>query len=50
MRGRNPRRGAPHDSNMFDMDSKYADVVRLDSVIGALTGSARELVDTGVAE
>jgi nicotinamidase-related amidase len=39
------RAAAPHDSNMFDIDSKYADVVSLASVIGALDGSARELVD-----
>jgi hypothetical protein len=30
---------------MFDMDSKYADVVSLDSLIGALNGTAPELVD-----
>jgi nicotinamidase-related amidase len=39
------RAAAPHDSNMFDMDSKYADVVSLDSLIGALNGTAPELVD-----
>jgi maleamate amidohydrolase len=44
------RASAPHDSNMFDMDSKYADVVSLDSVIAILNGSSRELVDIAVAE
>jgi maleamate amidohydrolase len=44
------RASAPHDSNLFDMDSKYADVDALDRVIGALNGSPRELVDTAVAE
>ena len=40
------RATAPHDSNMFDIESKYADVESLDTVIAMLTGSARELVDT----
>jgi maleamate amidohydrolase len=44
------RATAPHDANMFDMDSKYADVISLDTAIGMLTGSARPLLDTAVAE
>jgi nicotinamidase-related amidase len=44
------RASAPHDSNMFDMDSKYADVVSLDSVLGWLGGSGRPLVDAVVAD
>ena len=40
------RATAPHDSNMFDIESKYAAVESLDTVIAMLTGSARELVDT----
>jgi nicotinamidase-related amidase len=44
------RASAPHDSNLFDMDSKYADVVSLESVLGALNGSGRELVDAAVAD
>ncbi len=43
------RASAPHDSNMFDMDSKYADVDTLDNVIGMLNGSARVLVETTAA-
>jgi maleamate amidohydrolase len=43
------RASAPHDSNMFDMDSKYADVVSLDETLRMLDGIARPLVDTGVA-
>jgi maleamate amidohydrolase len=38
------RASAPHSSNMFDMESKYADIESLSTVIGMLTGSARELV------
>jgi nicotinamidase-related amidase len=34
----------PHDSNMFDMDSKYADVEPLAVVIGELTARAGALV------
>ena len=44
------RASAPHDSNMFDMDSKYADVVSLDSVTGWLDGSGQALVDVAVAD
>lgn len=44
------RASAPHDSNMFDMDSKYADVVSLKAVLGILDGTARPLVDSGVAD
>lgn len=44
------RASAPHDSNMFDMDSKYADVVSLQSLIEALNGSGRELADAVVAD
>lgn len=44
------RATAPHDSNMFDMDSKYADVDTLDNVLGALGGAARPLVDATVAD
>ena len=44
------RASAPHDSNLFDMDSKYADVVSLESVLGALNGSGRALVDAAVAD
>jgi maleamate amidohydrolase len=44
------RASAPHDSNMFDMDSKYADVVSLESVIGVLEGSAGQLANSVIAD
>jgi maleamate amidohydrolase len=44
------RASAPHDSNMFDMDSKYADVVSLESVIGVLEGSAGRLANSVIVD
>jgi nicotinamidase-related amidase len=38
------RASAPHAANMFDMESKYADVESLDTVLAMLTGAPRELV------
>jgi nicotinamidase-related amidase len=41
---------APHDSNMFDMEAKYADIVPLDQVLSALSGTGRVLVDSTAGE
>jgi maleamate amidohydrolase len=43
------RAAGPHDWNIFDMDSKYADVESLDSVIDALGASIGTLADVPVA-
>jgi nicotinamidase-related amidase len=43
------RAAAPHDSNIFDMDSKYADVESLESVLDALTASRARLAGAPVA-
>lgn len=43
------RATAPHDSNIFDMDSKYADVEPLELVIEALAAPAEALADAPVA-
>jgi maleamate amidohydrolase len=44
------RAAGPHDSNIFDMDSKYADVDALDTVIDALGSAAPTLVDARAGE
>jgi maleamate amidohydrolase len=43
------RASAPHDSNIFDMDSKYADVESLDLVVEALAALAGAVADAPVA-
>lgn len=40
----------PHDSSMFDMDSKYADVESLETVIDGLSSSVRGLAVTKLAD
>jgi nicotinamidase-related amidase len=42
------RATAPHDSNIFDMDSKYADVVPLETVIQALAAPGVPLAPPAV--
>jgi nicotinamidase-related amidase len=44
------RASAPHTANMFDMESKYADIESLENVIGMLTGVPRVLVDSSVGD
>jgi nicotinamidase-related amidase len=44
------RAAAPHDSNIFDMESKYADVETLETVIGELTSRDVALVDAAMAD
>jgi nicotinamidase-related amidase len=43
------RAAGPHDSNIFDMDSKYADVEPLETVIERLTASRSELAGAPAA-
>jgi hypothetical protein len=35
---------------MFDMEAKYADIVPLDQVLSALSGTGRVLVDSTAGE
>jgi maleamate amidohydrolase len=43
------RASGPHDSNIFDMDSKYADVESLETVIKRLTAPRNTIADVGAA-